>query len=241
MICGIARCGGPVLALIVLMAGAASPSSATAEEKAMERTVTVSATGMATAVPDEARVQTGVVAEAATAREALSANNAAMTKLIAGLKENGIESKDIQTAGFNLNPRYTNPREGQAPAINGYQASNQVEVHVRNLDKLGDVLDKLVTLGANQMNGITFEVGAAETLRDAARKDAIANARRRAELYATAAGAKVGEVVSIVEGGAMEPRPYFKAGRAAAAMESVPVERGTQSLEANVTVTWKLE
>ncbi len=118
---------------------------------------------------------------------------------------------------------------------------NQVQVHVRDLDKIGDVLDKLVTLGANQMNGITFEVSAAETLRDAARKDAIANARRRAELYAAAAGAKVGKVMAINEGGIAEPRPYFKAGRAAAAMEAVPVERGTQSLEANVTVTWELE
>jgi uncharacterized protein YggE len=118
---------------------------------------------------------------------------------------------------------------------------NQVEVHVRNLDKIGEVLDKLVTLGANQMNGITFEVSAAETLRDEARKDAIANARRRAELYANAAGVKVGKVVAINEGASVEPRPYFKAGRAAAAMESVPVERGTQSLEASVTVTWELD
>jgi hypothetical protein len=90
------------------------------------------------------------------------------------------------------------------------------------------------------MNGITFEVSAAETLRDAARKDAVANARRRAELFATAAGVKVGKVISITEGAMVEPRPYLRAGRAAA-MEAVPVERGTQSLEATVTVTWELE
>jgi uncharacterized protein YggE len=214
---------------------------AVAEDKTMDRTITVSATGSATAVPDAARIQTGVVFEAATAREALSGNNAAMAKLIAGLKDNGIEAKDIQTSGFNLNPRYTNPRDGQPAVIDGYQASNQVEIHVRDLDKLGDVLDRIVTLGANQMNGIEFEVSAAETLRDAARKDAIANARRRAELYAAAAGAKVGRVVQISEGGGPEPRPYFKAGRVASAMEAVPVERGTQSLAANVTVTWELD
>jgi uncharacterized protein YggE len=214
---------------------------AIAEDKTMERTITVSATGAATAVPDAARIQTGVVFEAATAREALSGNNAAMAKLIAGLKDNGIEAKDIQTSSFNLNPRYTNPRDGQPAVIDGYQASNQVEVHVRDLDKLGEVLDRIVTLGANQMNGIVFEVSAAETLRDAARKDAIANARRRAELFAAAAGAKVGRVVQIAEGAGGEPRPYFRAGRVASAMEAVPVERGTQSLEANVTVTWELE
>lgn len=228
-------------ALLALAAAAVTTYPAAAEDPRMERTITVSATGTATAIPDSARIQTGVVAEAATAREALSANNAAMAKLIAGLKANGIEAKDIQTANFNLNPRYTSPADGQPPVIDGYQASNQVEVHVRDLDKIGDVLDKLVTIGANQMNGIAFEVSAAETLRDAARKDAVANARRRAELYAAAANAKVGKVMAINEGGSAEPRPYFKAGRVAAMAESVPVERGTQSLEANVSVTWELE
>jgi hypothetical protein len=226
--------------LLTVAALAGSSIEAAAGENHMERTVTVSATGTATAVPDSARIATGVVTEAAAAREALSANNAAMAKLIAALKENGIEPQDIQTSGFNLNPRYTNPRDGQPPVIDGYQAANQVTVHVRDLDKLGDVLDKLVTAGANQMNGITFEVSAAETLRDAARKEAVANARRRAELFAAAAGVKVGKVVSITEGAMIEPRPVFKAARTAA-MESVPVERGTQSLEATVTVTWELD
>lgn len=233
------RCN--IAAVLISLAALAGPSvQAVAEESRMERTVTVSATGTAIAVPDTARIATGVLSEAATAREALTANNTAMAKLIAALKENGIEAQDIQTSGFNLNPRYTNPREGQPAVIDGYQAANQVTVHVRNLDKLGEVLDKLVSIGANQMNGITFEVSAAETLRDAARKEAIVNARRRAELFAAAAGVKVGKVVSITEGAMIEPRPYFKAGRVAA-MEAVPVERGTQSLEATVTVTWELD
>ncbi len=226
---------------VAVTAAIAVTQPATAEDSRMDRSITVSATGTAAAVPDAARVQTGVVTEGKTAREALSENNAAMEKLVAGLKQSGIEAKDIQTSGFNLNPRYTNPRDGQPPIIDGYQASNSVEVRVGNLDSLGEILDKLVSLGANQMNGITFEVTAAETLRDEARKAAIANARRRAELYAAAAGAKVGKVMAINEGGAPESRPFFKAGRAAAAMEAVPIERGTQSLDANVTVTWELE
>lgn len=233
------RCKFAVV-LLALVSLAGPTAEAAAEESRMERTVTVSATGTAIAVPDSARIATGVLSEAATAREALTANNAAMTKLIAALKENGIEAQDIQTSGFNLNPRYTNPRDGQPPVIDGYQAANQATIHVRNLDKMGEVLDNLVSVGANQMNGITFEVSTAETLRDAARKEAIANARRRAELFATAAGVKVGKVVSITEGAMVEPRPFFKAGRVAA-MEAVPVERGTQSLEATVTVTWELD
>ncbi len=238
------RAASPMLSLAMILAlglmlPALSMTSAAAEEGRMPRTVTVSATGQAFAVPDMARVQTGVVSEAATAREALSANNAAMAKLIEGLKENGIDAKDIQTSGFHLNPRYTHPGDGQPPQIDGYQATNNVEVTVRNLDTLGTVLDKLVTLGANQMNGIAFDVTEAETLRDAARKTAIANARRRAELYAAAAGAKVGKVVTINEGGMSEPRPYLAAARMSA--EAVPVERGQQALDANVTVTWELD
>jgi uncharacterized protein YggE len=229
------------LVLSALLCWATLSLPAAAEDNRMERTITVSATGTATAIPDRARIATGVVSEAATAREALSANNGAMQKLIAGLKESGVEAQDIQTSGLNLNPRYTNPRDGQPPVIDGYQASNTVEVHVRDLAKLGEVLDQLVTLGANQMNGITFEVSTAETLRDTARKDAIANARRRAELYAAAAGAKVGKVIAIAEGTDSAPPPYFKAGRAAAMSASVPIERGSQSLEANVTVTWELD
>jgi hypothetical protein len=220
---------------------AAAHGPALAEEKRMERTVTVSAAGEVSADPDMARISSGVVSEANTAREALDRNSAAMKKLIAGLKSAGVEPKDIQTTSFNVQPRYTNPREGQAPVINGYQVVNQVDVRIRNLAKLGELLDTLISLGANQMHGISFEVSRAETLKDEARKAAIANARRRAELFATAAGAAVGEVLSISEdvqhhGG---PRPFAMA-RAAAA-ESVPIEAGTETLEARVTVTWALK
>ncbi len=204
------------------------------------RTVTVSASGEAVAEPDMASISSGVVAEAPSAREALSKNTVVMKKLIDGLKAAGIEAKDIQTSSFNVNPVYSNPREGQAPVITGYQVHNQVTIRARDLARLGDVLDSMVSLGANQMNGLAFEVSKAETLRDEARKAAIANARRRAELYATAAGATVGEVVSISEDTAgFHPQPKVYA-RAAMA-EAVPIERGTQTLEANVTVTWSLK
>ena len=205
----------------------------------MDRLITVSATGYAYAEPDRATVSTGVAAEADTAAAALSANTELMQKVVDGLKESGIDAKDIQTSNFNVEPRYTNPRDGTPPVINGYRVSNQVSVLVRDLKGLGGLLDRLVTLGANQIGGLSFEVSKAETLKDEARKEAVANARRRAELLATAAGAEVGEVVTISEemsyGG---PRPV--AMRAAKA-ESVPIEAGTETLEARVTVTWKLK
>lgn len=210
-----------------------------AEDKPMDRLITVSATGHAYAEPDRATLSTGVAAEADTAQAALSANTELMQKVVAGLKENGIDAKDIQTSHFNVEPRYTNPRDGTPPVIDGYRVSNQVAILVRDLKSLGSLLDTLVTLGANQVHGLAFEVSKAETLKDEARREAVANARRRAELLAAAAGAEVGEVVTISEeasyGG---PRPM---GMRAARADSVPIEAGTETLEARVTVTWRLK
>jgi uncharacterized protein YggE len=189
--------------------------------------------------PDQARIVSGVTTEAATAREALSKNTEAMKKVIAGLKASGIEAKDIQTTSFHIEPRYTRPKEGEAPLIDGYRVTNQVQVLSRNLDRLGEILDQLVTLGANETAGLSFEVSEAETLRDEARKEAVANALRRAKLYAAAAGAEVGDVLTIQEGGDMGPRPMPMA--RAMKMEAVPIERGTEMLEASVTVTWALK
>jgi len=223
-------------AALTLAAGAA----ASAEEKPMQRTVTVSAAGQVSAEPDLARISTGIVTEGKAARDALARNSETMKALIAGLKSSGIEAKDIQTSSFHVEPRYTSPREGQAAAIDGYRVVNQVQVTARNLAKLGEVLDALVGLGANQMGGLAFEVSKAESLKDEARKEAMANALRRAKLLASAGGAEVGEVIAISEdvsdGG---PRPLAMARTAMA--EAVPIERGTETLVARVTVTWALK
>jgi uncharacterized protein YggE len=214
-------------------------SAAVADDEKPRRTITVSATGSVAVAPDQARITSGVTAEGATAREALTANSTAMQKVIGELKSGGIDAKDIQTSSFRVEPRYTRPEEGQAPKIDGYSVTNEVQVLVRDLDKLGDILDRLVTAGANQSSGLSFEVSKAETALDEARKEAVANARRRADLYAAAAGAGVGEVLTITEGDASPPRPVFA--RAMKAAAAVPIERGTETLEANVTITWALK
>lgn len=229
----------PLAAAILMLSATAAPLSA--EEKPMDRTVTVSASGSVSAEPDEATISTGVSSDAKSAREAMSKNNEAMKKVIAELKTQGVDAKDIQTTQFNVEPVYIYPKEGQPPVVTGYRVNNMVSVRVRDLNKLGGVLDQLVTAGANQMNGISFDVSKAETLKDEARKDAMANALRRATLLATAAGAGVGEVVQISEEVTHAgPRPVVFAKRAAMA-ESAPVERGSQELETRVTVTWKLK
>lgn len=230
----------PIAAAVLMLAAIVSP--AFAEEKPMDRTVTVSATGTVSAEPDEATISTGVTSEAKTAREALAKNTDAMKKVIAELKTKGVEPKDIQTTQFNIEPIQVYPKEGQPPQITGYRAHNMVGVRVRNLDKLGEVLDQLVTVGANQMNGISFEVSKAETLKDDARKEAMANALRRAKLYAAAAGAEVGEIVQIAEDVSFAgPQPVMFGRAKAMAADSVPVERGSQQLEARVTATWTLK
>jgi len=206
----------------------------------MDRLITVSATGYAYAEPDRARLETGVEAEADTAEKALAANTELMAKVIAGLKEAGVDAKDIQTSNISVAPRYTSPKDNTPAVIDGYRVSNVVSILARDLKGLGALLDKLVSLGVNQVHGLTFEVSKAETLKDEARKEAVANARRRAELLAAAAGAEVGEVVQIAEDVGFGGGPRPMAMRAAKA-DSVPVEAGTETLEARVTVTWKLK
>jgi hypothetical protein len=214
-------------------------ASAVRAADAPARTITVSASGSVALEPDQARLTSGVTAEGSTAREALTANSAAMQKVVSELKSAGIDPKDIQTSSFHVDPRYTRPAEGEAPKIDGYTVTNEVQVLVRDIEKVGDILDRLVTAGANQSSGLSFEVSKAETALDDARKQAVENARRRAELYAAAAGAEVGEVLTITEGdGAQPPRPVFARAMKA---DSVPIERGTQMLEANVTITWALK
>ena len=231
------RAASTTLMVFAMIAG---PASAGAEEKRPLRSVTVSAAGQVVAEPDIARISGGVVTDGETAREALDRNSTSMKKLVEGLKAGGIEPQDIQTSSFNVEPRYTNPREGQAAVINGYRVTNRVEVTARKLDRLGEILDQLIGLGANQMGGLAFEVSKAETLKDEARAVAVANALRRAKLFASAAGAEVGEVISIAEDAApYQPQPMTMAMRKASA--EVPIERGTETLEARVTVTWALK
>jgi uncharacterized protein YggE len=225
----------------VAFVAAYQTSSAHAEDKTMERTITVSSTGTAEAEPDQARITSGATTEALSAREALTSNSEAMSKVISQLKAKGIDAKDIQTTSFNVEPVFDYSKEGQPPKLRGYRVSNQAVVLVRDLGKLGAVLDDVITAGANQMQGLSFEVSKADTLKDGARKDAVANALRRAKLLAAAAGAEVGEVMQISEEVSSDGPVRFAAPRLAKAEMVVPIERGTTTLEARVTATWALK
>src|SRR6266478_5345802 len=137
--------------------------------------------------PDQARIDGGVTSEAKTAREASDANNAAMGKVLQALKGAGIEAKDVQTSRLSLQPQSAPNRSGP-PAIVGYRASNRVTLRVHDVTKVANVIDTLVAAGANDIGGINFMVSQASTLLSPAREQAVADARRKAEIYAKAAG-----------------------------------------------------
>lgn len=211
------------------------------DRQPLERTVSVSATGSVNAAPDLASISTGVSTEAATAREALDANNKAMRALIDGLKALGLDAKDIRTTSVNVEPRHQHFKDGRPPAVVGYRVLNQVRINQRDISKLGETLDRSITLGANQLGGISFEVSKAEQLKDEARKQAMENALRRAQLYASVAGAQVDRVLTISETVAGMPGPRLLQGARMAMAEAVPVEPGEQALTVTVHVTWALK
>lgn len=228
---------GAVAALIAAAVILSAETSMAADSDKMDRTVSVAATGSVTAEPDVAQISAGVVTEADSAKDAMGRNSLVMTKLIDGLKAVGIQPKDIQTTTLNVEPRYTQPKDGRVATINGYRVVNQVRLTVRDVKRLGDVLDQAIALGANQINHIAFDIANPEALKDEARKQAMENARRRGELYAKAAGGQLGPVLRISESVAdVHPMPR----RGMAMQASVPIEPGTRSIEVEVHVTYAL-
>ena len=163
---------------------------------ALDRLVTVTGEGTVSVPPDMATIHLGVTTQAASAREASDANARRMTALLTAIKGGGITESDIQTSSLSLQPQMGG---GNTPRITGFQASNQVTVKVRDLTALSALLDKTIAAGANDVSGIEFAVSERSKALDRARKDAIEDARRKAELYASAAGAKAAAVAMISE------------------------------------------
>ena len=200
----------------------------------------ISVTGEATVsvAPDQAQIDGGVTSEAKTAREASDANNASMGKVLLALKGAGLDEKDFQTSRLSLQPQSAPNRPGPSTIV-GYRASNRVTVRLREVAKLANVIDTMVGAGANDIGGINFMVSQASKLLDEAREQAIADARRKAEIYAKAAGVTLGAPLSISEEGAPGPMPYRKmvAGMAA----SAPVAQGEETLRIAVSVSWAIK
>ena len=205
--------------------------------QAAERLITVTGHGMVAVAPDTAMIRIGVTSQGKTANEASAANAKQMTKVINTIEQSGIAKKDIQTSQLSLQPQYDS--KNGANRLLGFQVTNRVTVRIRKIADLPSMLDKAISAGANEMSGIEFLVSGENKLLDQARADAIADAHRKAVLYAKAAGTKVGKVVAITEqGSSPPPRPFQTALRASGG--AVPVAPGEQMLRATVTVSYEL-
>jgi len=228
-----------ILSLGVLSTSAQTPSAAPPPA----RTLSVEGSAEVHIVPDTALVTIGVATDGDTGAAALSANSAALAKVIAAIRAFGVESKDLQTSGLSLTPRYSRQEKPtDRPRIIGYTAGNVVTARVHDLGKLGDLLDKVTLAGANRIDGIAFAVSNQEGLLDEARRRAVADARRKADLYAAAGGFTLGRILTLTEESAPAYRPMMAraAPAAAPAGVEVPIEAGEATLSVRVRVAWSL-
>jgi uncharacterized protein YggE len=219
----------PVLATLVMLvcSGLASAN------------VSVSGTGKITYVPDVGYVSVGVSSDGTTAAEAWQKNSEIVKKVFAALKELGIDPKDLKTANVSVTPRYVHPKD-QEPRLVGYTVTYDLNVTVRKLDDLGHVLDRMVESGANRNVSIHFGCSDPEKMLDQARAKAVAEARKKAEIYVNGAGASLGQVVSISEGN-VHPFPTYRFDSALEAKAAaLPIAAGEQELGVTVTVTWAI-
>lgn len=231
------------LVIVAVLLSATPLAAQDAASPARRPTLTVGGEGIVTAAPDLANFSTGVVSAAKTAREALDANTKSVADVIAAVKAAGVEARDISTSGFSVQPQYVNvKRDGtEAPRIAGYEVRNTVTVRLRDLTKLGGLLDDVVTKGANQIGGIAFDLAEPAKLEEQARVAAVKDARRQAEIMAEAGGVRLVRVISIAEDGAGPPMPRMMAAPQMAKRDSVPMEAGETEVRARVTIVYEIE
>ncbi|MGV6819415.1 MAG: SIMPL domain-containing protein [Parvularcula sp.] len=233
-------------ALPIMMACTVQPSDAQ-EPTAMQefqRTLSVSGTGNAAAVPDLAILTFGVQAQGNTAGEALSANSAHMNKVVNTLKGMGIEPRDLQTSNFSLNPLYSRDARGRMDTnqIIGYRTTNTLTVRVRDTGKVGETIDKAVGAGANNFQGLSFGFQDSGALLEEARRKAVRNARAIADLMAEEAGVKIGTVLTMNENSYNpQPRPMARMMAMDAEAAPAPIEAGESELSVTVNIVYSLK
>ena len=207
----------------------------------------ISVTGEATvsAPPDLAEIDGGVISTAKNARDASDANNAAMGKVLLALKASGIDEKDYQTSRLSLQPQYTPVSAGQPsqPVIVGYRASNRVTIRLRDVTKVAAIIDTLVGAGANDISGVNFTISQTSKLLDEAREQAVADARRKAEIYARASGVTLGPPLRISEDASSSSKRIYRSGVAydMPPRSSAPIAHGEETLQLTVNVVWAIK
>ena len=208
-----------------------------------ERYIRVSGSGEVAVVPDIAYINIGVHSEAEDVSSALEANNTQATKLTEALQAEGIEAKDIQTTNFNVYPQTRYDNMGQ-PVGTSYVVDNTVYITVRDLTKLGKLLDSAINAGANNIYGISFDIADKETVLAQARELAIKDAEAKAKSVATVAGVTLGQILSIDVSTPTYTQPYYGYGMGGGAeglKTSVPVSAGQIVVTYTATLNYAIE
>lgn len=233
--------------LVIAAATLALPTAVSAQQVEIEATgpvIELSVYESITAEPDLVTIGAGVTSEARTAVEAMRQNAAEMQKVIDRIKTLGVDEKDIQTTGINLNARYDYNRDTQQNVFRGYQVSNRVSVKLREVDETGEVLDALVAAGATDLSGPNFSIEDDEAAKDAARTSAVQRAQERAEAYAALYGYSGVRVLSIgeaIQGRAPQPEMQMRSVAADSIVVSgAPVQPGMVSTGVNITVKYEM-
>lgn len=226
---------------LALLAGIVAGQMAAGAAMAGAGRITVTGEGRVEAAPDIATITLGVQVRGDTAAAALAANSERLAAVLARLKAAGIADRDLQTSGLGLGPQMDYSRDGQPPRVVGYDAMNMLTVRVRDLAKLGAVLDKAVGDGANTLNGLAFGLAEPQAALDRARVAAVQDARRKAEMMAAAAGVSLGAVLEMSESTGGGPQPYFRGAPMAMEAAAVPVQGGEVSLSVQVSITWEIK
>jgi uncharacterized protein YggE len=229
------------LLIICLLLGLSAPGFTAADEA--KSSIRVTGEGVAHIAPDMAILELSVMREAATARAALDANSAAMEKVMAAMRAEGIEDRDLQTANFSIQPKYhyLTAKPGSqrpSPELVGYTVRNSLNVRVRELAKVGAILDKSVTLGVNEGGNIRFTNADPSAAIEQARIKAVAAAVAKVKTLATAAGVKPGAFLEISEQ-SYTPQPMRMAraeGMMASDAASVPIATGENSYRVRVDI-----
>lgn len=226
--------------LVALLSGCDTGDTIVSPADSGDHRIYVTGSATVKANPDIAQAQLGVQTFADSAAKAVADNNTRSGAIQAALVAQGIGAKDMQTSGFNVYPQMDYPKD-QPAVIVGYWASNMLEVKIRDLAEVGDILQAAIDAGANNVSGLYFALEDPDSLLQEARVQAVADARKRAESLVGAAGGKLGKVLSIRETSPWYGPVMARADFAKGAAEAVPVQPGELEVTGQVEVVFEIE
>jgi uncharacterized protein YggE len=236
----IARFAARIVLFMACLAAAAPAAQAQQPATLPAARIIVTGEGSVHAAPDSAEIMSGVTSQAKTAKEATDVNSKAMAAVDAALRGAGIAQNDIQTTRFSVSPVYGPEQSNAPPKLVGFSVSNQIRVNVAQLGRVGEILDTLISAGATEADSVQFLHSNLSQLLDQARQAAVADAKRKAELYASAAGLTLASVVWISEEPLYAPTPMIQANSFAAARTAVPIAPGEDTLRLQITVGFEV-